>query len=66
MSELQQSLESRQQEFHKQSEFVNKLQKLVAYQRSEIVQLRTIEEKHRSLELKTESLEVQLMVRNTI
>lgn len=65
MSELQQSLESSKQEFDKQSRFLNGVQNLVAYQKSEIAKLRASEVTRHSFVMKTESLEAQLKVRNT-
>ena len=57
MSELQQSLESSKHQFDKQSHHLDRLQKLVTYQKSEIAKLNNVM-------LKNESLEAQLKVRN--
>ena len=65
MCELQQSLESHQKEFDKQSKFLNRLQKLVSYQKSEMEKLQANEDAHHSFVLKSESLKVQLKVRYT-
>ena len=64
MSQLQQSLETSKQKYDKQFQFLNRLQKLVAYQKSEIDKLRAIEDEHCSIVQKTESLEAQLNVSN--
>jgi len=66
VSELQQSLESRKQEFDKQSHFLNRMQKLVAYQKSEIAKLQASEDNCHSVVLKNESLELQLKVKTLI
>jgi len=64
VSELQKSLDSRNREFDKQTNFLDRLQKLVANQKSEIDRLRAKEDVHRGLACKTESLETHLKVRN--
>jgi len=63
VSELQKSLESRNQEFDKQTHLLNRLQKLVTYQKTEMTRLHIDEDAHRSLVSKTASLEEQLKVR---
>jgi len=63
IAQLQQSLDSLNQEFDKQSRLLNRMQNLVTYQKSEITKLQASEDIHKSLALKTESLEVQLKVR---
>jgi len=57
VSDLQDLLDSRRREFDKQSLRLDRLEKLVKYQKSEIV-------KHNNDVLQNESLEAQLKVRN--
>ena len=62
VSELQQSLESRKQEYDKQSHLLDRMHKVVAYQKSEIQKRHAVEDNNRSLVSKTQSLEAQLKV----
>jgi len=66
VSELQQSLESREQEFDKQSKYLDRLQKLVAYQKAQIAELQANEDVRHSLLEKTGLLEAQLKVINAM